>query len=88
MRNKQTKGRQPQHRFCPQAAPWSPRDSPPHSECGSSPAQSPADPSALKLELLAVLHEDIPDIFKTKLHAALGDNLSTIKLELEAVKTL
>lgn len=61
--------------------------SPPCSECASSPAQSPADPSALKLELLADLHKDIADILKTDLHAALRDDSSTIKVELQAVKT-
>lgn len=45
------------------------------------------DTTALKLELLAALRKDIADIFKKELQATLGDALSTIKLDLQAVKT-
>ncbi|KAL7371806.1 hypothetical protein ABVT39_005465 [Epinephelus coioides] len=44
-------------------------------------------PAALKLELLADLRKDITDIFKSELRAALGEDLSTIKSELQVVKT-
>ncbi len=45
------------------------------------------DIAALKLELLALLRKDIADIFKKELQDTLGDALSTIKLDLQAVKT-
>ncbi|CAG5911126.1 unnamed protein product [Menidia menidia] len=45
------------------------------------------DTTALKLELLAALRKDIADIFKKQLQATLEDALSTIKLDLQAVKT-
>uniref|UniRef100_A0A671URW1 L1 transposable element RRM domain-containing protein n=1 Tax=Sparus aurata TaxID=8175 RepID=A0A671URW1_SPAAU len=45
------------------------------------------DPAALKLVFLASLRKDIADIFKKKLQDTLGDALSTIKLDLQAVKT-
>lgn len=57
----------------------------------STPAESAlsqADPdiAALKFELLASLRADIADIFKKELQATLGDVLSTIQLDLQAVK--
>ncbi|CAG6016082.1 unnamed protein product [Menidia menidia] len=45
------------------------------------------DTTALKLELLAEMRKDIADIFKKELQETLGDALSTIKLDLQAVKT-
>ena len=45
------------------------------------------DTTALRLELLASLRKDIADIFKKELQETLGDALSTIKLDLQAVKT-
>ncbi|RXN13105.1 putative transposase element L1Md-A101/L1Md-A102/L1Md-A2 [Labeo rohita] len=42
---------------------------------------------ALKVELLASLRKDIADIFKKELQDTLGDALSTIKFDLQAVKT-
>ncbi|KAL6462532.1 hypothetical protein MHYP_G00289540 [Metynnis hypsauchen] len=45
------------------------------------------DTAALKLELLASLRKDIADIFKKELQDTLGDVLSTIQLDLQAVKT-
>uniref|UniRef100_A0A3P8PDL0 L1 transposable element RRM domain-containing protein n=1 Tax=Astatotilapia calliptera TaxID=8154 RepID=A0A3P8PDL0_ASTCA len=58
----------------------------------SSPAKPPTcqanpDIEALKVELLASLRKDIADIFKKELQDALGDALSTIKFDLQAVKT-
>ncbi|KAM7412375.1 hypothetical protein PAMA_022045 [Pampus argenteus] len=44
------------------------------------------DVAALKIELLALLRADIADIFKKELRATLGDALSTIQLDLQAVK--
>lgn len=61
--------------------------SPPRLPSSPSPADSPLDPAALKLELLADLRKDIADIFKSELRAALGEDLSSIKNELQAVKT-
>lgn len=49
--------------------------------------QANPDFAALKLELLASLRKDIADIFKKELQETLGDALSTIKLDLQAVKT-
>lgn len=53
-----------------------------------SPKASPEAINAetLKLELLASLRQDIADIFKTELRAALGDDLATIKSDLQSVK--
>ena len=45
------------------------------------------DIATLKLELLASLRKDIADIFKKELQDTLGDALSTIKLDLQAVRT-
>lgn len=45
------------------------------------------DSVALKVELLEVLRKDITDSFKMELRDALWDDLSTIRLELQAVKT-
>ncbi|KAL6476284.1 hypothetical protein MHYP_G00147830 [Metynnis hypsauchen] len=45
------------------------------------------DTAALKLELLASLRKDIADIFKKELQDTLGDVLSSIQLDLQAVKT-
>lgn len=45
------------------------------------------DIAALELELLASLRKDIADIFKKELRDTLGDALSTIKFDLQAVKT-
>ncbi|KAL7874369.1 hypothetical protein SRHO_G00053390 [Serrasalmus rhombeus] len=45
------------------------------------------DTAALKVELLASLRKDIADIFKKELQDTLGDVLSTIQLDLQAVKT-
>ncbi|XP_053487494.1 uncharacterized protein LOC128611752 isoform X1 [Ictalurus furcatus] len=45
------------------------------------------DFAALRLELLASLRKDIADIFKKELQETLGDALSTIKLDLQAMKT-
>lgn len=58
----------------------------------SSPAMPPTcqanpDIEALKVELLASLRKDIADIFKKELQDTLGDVLSTIKFDLQAVKT-
>uniref|UniRef100_A0A669EAR5 L1 transposable element RRM domain-containing protein n=1 Tax=Oreochromis niloticus TaxID=8128 RepID=A0A669EAR5_ORENI len=58
----------------------------------SSPAKPPScqanpDIEALKVELLASLRKDIADIFKKELQDTLGDALSTIKFDLQAVKT-
>ncbi|CAI5682159.1 unnamed protein product [Oreochromis niloticus] len=58
----------------------------------SSPAKPPSyqanpDIEALKVELLASLRKDIADIFKKELQDILGDGLSTIKFDLQAVKT-
>ncbi|KAI4884053.1 hypothetical protein NFI96_008794 [Prochilodus magdalenae] len=45
------------------------------------------DIATLKLEVLASLRKDIADIFKKELQDTLGDALSTIKLDLQAVRT-
>uniref|UniRef100_A0A3B1IE24 L1 transposable element RRM domain-containing protein n=1 Tax=Astyanax mexicanus TaxID=7994 RepID=A0A3B1IE24_ASTMX len=51
-----------------------------------SPRASP-DITALKLDLLASLRKDIADIFKKELQDTLGEALSTIKLDLQAVRS-
>uniref|UniRef100_A0A3B1J417 L1 transposable element RRM domain-containing protein n=1 Tax=Astyanax mexicanus TaxID=7994 RepID=A0A3B1J417_ASTMX len=51
-----------------------------------SPHANP-DITALKLDLLASLRKDIADIFKKELQDTLGEILSTIKLDLQAVKS-
>lgn len=64
----------------------------------ASPGESPAtatstlmqadhDITALRLELLTSLRKDIADIFKKALQETLSNTLSTIKLDLQAVKT-
>lgn len=54
----------------------------------ASPAPtSTVDMDALKLEILALLRLDIMAIFKTELQAALGDDLTTIRANLQSVKT-
>ncbi|RXN09855.1 verrucotoxin subunit beta-like protein [Labeo rohita] len=50
-------------------------------------SQANLDIDALKVELLASLRKDIADIFKKVLQDTLGDALSTIKFDLQAVKT-
>ncbi|RXN33329.1 putative transposase element L1Md-A101/L1Md-A102/L1Md-A2 [Labeo rohita] len=50
-------------------------------------SQANPDIDALKVELLALLRKDIADIFKKVLQDTLGDALSTIKFDLQAVKT-
>lgn len=60
--------------------------------CGSTSPRPDAqvnvtDTAALKLELLTCLRQDIAEIFITELRAALGDDLSTIRADLQAVKT-
>lgn len=62
--------------------------SPSHS--GSAPpteASGMVDVTALKTELLSALRDDVTAIFKAELQAALGENLSSIKTELLALKT-
>lgn len=49
--------------------------------------QANPETAALKLELLASLRKDIADIFKKELKETVGDALTTIKLDLQAVKT-
>ncbi|KAL1268574.1 hypothetical protein QQF64_033937 [Cirrhinus molitorella] len=64
------------------AAPATPRSS-------DSPAKqtdASAENAALKTELLSSLRNDIAEIFRSELQTALGDDLSTIKSELQAVK--
>lgn len=76
---------QTQLRPCPQATTTSSSVSPSPDESTSS--QANPDITALKLELLASLRNDIADIFKKELQETLGDVLSTIKFDLQAVKT-
>uniref|UniRef100_A0A3B5ARW6 L1 transposable element RRM domain-containing protein n=1 Tax=Stegastes partitus TaxID=144197 RepID=A0A3B5ARW6_9TELE len=45
------------------------------------------DVASLKTELLSTLREDVTAIFRSELHAALGENLSSIKTELLAMKS-
>lgn len=52
-----------------------------------TPTQANPDNAALKLELLASLQKDIADIFKKELQDSISEVLSTIKLDLQAVKT-
>ncbi|CAL8349427.1 unnamed protein product [Boreogadus saida] len=54
---------------------------------GTAATHANIDSTALRLELLASLRKDIADIFKKELQDTLGDALSTIKLDLQAVKT-
>lgn len=54
---------------------------------GAASTQANPDTAALKLELLTSLRKDIAAIFKKELQDTLGDALSTIKLDLQAVKT-
>ena len=65
--------------------------SPPHSghACPDRGASPPADiaTSGFKDELLRSLRSEMSAIFKTELHTALGENLSSIKTELQAVKS-
>lgn len=63
--------------------------SPPRGEAPPSPEATLVDANvtALKTELLCALREEMPAIFKAELHAALGDNLSSIKSELLVLKT-
>lgn len=61
-------------------------DSPAHSDGSSSPSTA-NNSTDLKSEILASLRNDIAGIFKTELHLALNDNLSSVKSELQAVKT-
>ena len=67
-------------------APTSPSTRPP-TPTGIASTQANPDIAALKLELLASLRKDIADIFKKELQDTLSDVLSTIKLDLQAVKT-
>ncbi|KAI4888216.1 hypothetical protein NFI96_018773 [Prochilodus magdalenae] len=53
----------------------------------SDPAEAASTHATLKLELLASLRKDIADIFKKELQDTLGDALSTIKIDLQAVRT-
>lgn len=58
----------------------------------SAPSKPPScqanpDIEALKVELLASLRKDIANIFKKELQDTLGDALSTIKFDLQVVKT-
>uniref|UniRef100_A0A3B4Z3R3 L1 transposable element RRM domain-containing protein n=1 Tax=Stegastes partitus TaxID=144197 RepID=A0A3B4Z3R3_9TELE len=45
------------------------------------------DVASLKTELHSTLREDVTAIFRSELHAALGENLSSIKTELLAMKS-
>ena len=76
---------QTQLRPGPQAATASSSEPPAPAEVASTHAGS--DIAALKLEMLASLRKDIADIFKKELQDTLGDALSTIKLDLQTVKT-
>ncbi|KAJ8010204.1 hypothetical protein DPEC_G00072570 [Dallia pectoralis] len=87
MAGKTSKGRntiQTQLRPGPQAATTSSGEQSVAAEVVLAPAGP--DVAALKLELLASLRKDIADIFKKELRDALGDTLSTIQLDLQAVK--
>lgn len=76
---------QTQLRPCPQTSTASVSVSP--TTAGSASPEGDSDVAALKLELLASLRSDIADIFKKGLQETLGDALSTIKLDLQAMKT-
>ncbi|MEQ2207132.1 hypothetical protein XENOCAPTIV_007750, partial [Xenoophorus captivus] len=52
-----------------------------------APTQMNPDTDSLKLELLSSLKEDIAGIIKKELQEVLGDALSSIKAELQAMKT-
>lgn len=65
------------------AAPSSPRSSPPPA---SSEAASASLQPDFKAELLSSLRTEMAAIFKTELQAALSENLSSIKTELQTVK--
>lgn len=60
--------------------------SPPSGSTTPKAASQAIDTDSLKLELLASLRQEIADIFKTEIRAALGDDLSTIKADLINVK--
>lgn len=53
----------------------------------TAPTQMNPDADTLKLELLSSLKEDIAGIIKKELQEVLGDALSSIKAEVQAVKT-
>lgn len=76
---------QTQLRPGPQTATTSSNDPSAPAEAASTHANF--DTTALKLELLASLRKDIADIFKKELQDTLGDALSTIKHDLQVVKT-
>lgn len=59
---------------------------PPHGPTSPQAGPQDMDVEALKLELLNSLRHDIAEIFKTELRAALGDDLSTIRADLQSVK--
>lgn len=59
----------------------------PPTPTGAASTQANPDVATLKLELLTTLRKDIAAIFKKELQDTLGDVLSTIKLNLQAVKT-
>lgn len=59
----------------------------PPTPTGAASTQANPDTAALKLELLTSLRKDIAAIFKKELQDTLGESLSAIKLDLQAVKT-
>lgn len=76
---------QTQLRPAPQTATSSSTES--SASAGTALTHADSDAASLKLELLACLRKDIADIFKKELQDTLGDALSTIKFDLQAVKT-
>lgn len=75
---------QTQLKPCPQTTTTASSEPPFPDESALS--QAFPDAVALKLELLTSLKNDIADIFKKELQETLGDALSTIKFDLQAIK--
>lgn len=64
-----------------------PRESATPVEVPFASADNVIDVSALKIDILASVRNEIAEIFKSELQATLGNDLATIKSELHALKT-
>lgn len=87
-RNPKARGTTQQQRPGPQVLPPAAGTRSPPRGSASPGTDTQADKTeALKLELLECLRQDIAESFKTELGAALGGDLSTIRADLQVVKT-